>query len=160
MPSLSRWALQTMVQERSPSSSGNMGGIGDRSKDNSAEGGASSQALEATASTARASSGGKKKKQQQKFLRTLWQFSRPHTMIGTAIAIPTMGVFSAPPGEVKSCTILLSVGLIVVSNVLSTVWLVTCYDSSSSCVRCHSQVQGMENSLVLYLCYVSYVSNG
>ena len=120
MPSLSRWALQTMVQERSPPSSGDVGDIGDRSKDNSVGGGASSQALEATASTARASSGGKKK-QQQKFLRTLWQFSRPHTMIGTAIAIPTMGVFSAPPGEVKSCIILLSVGLIVVSNVLSTV---------------------------------------
>lgn len=31
-------------------------------------------------------------------LRTLWEFSRPHTMIGTAIAIPAVGVFAAPPG--------------------------------------------------------------
>lgn len=35
---------------------------------------------------------------RQSLLKTLWQFSRPHTMIGTAVAIPAMGAFAAPPG--------------------------------------------------------------
>lgn len=43
-------------------------------------------------------------KKRQNFLRTLWEFSRPHTMIGTALAIPAMGAFAAPPGmERVSC---------------------------------------------------------
>lgn len=35
---------------------------------------------------------------KRNILTTLWEFSRPHTMIGTAIAIPAVGVFAAPPG--------------------------------------------------------------
>lgn len=37
-------------------------------------------------------------RKRQNLLKTLWQFSRPHTMIGTAVAIPAMGAFAAPPG--------------------------------------------------------------
>lgn len=35
---------------------------------------------------------------KQSFLKTLWDFSRPHTMIGTAMAIPSIGLFAAPAG--------------------------------------------------------------
>ena len=35
---------------------------------------------------------------KRNIVTTLWEFSRPHTMIGTAIAIPAVGVFAAPPG--------------------------------------------------------------
>ena len=41
---------------------------------------------------------------KRNILTTLWEFSRPHTMIGTAIAIPAVGIFAAPPGgEYVSC---------------------------------------------------------
>ncbi|CAM9272393.1 unnamed protein product, partial [Phaeothamnion confervicola] len=35
----------------------------------------------------------------QSFWRTLWQFSRPHTLIGSALCIPTIAAFAAPPGS-------------------------------------------------------------
>lgn len=37
--------------------------------------------------------------EKQSFIKTLWDFSRPHTMIGTAVAIPSIGLFAAPAGE-------------------------------------------------------------
>lgn len=43
-------------------------------------------------------------REKRNILTTLWEFSRPHTMIGTAIAIPAVGIFAAPPGgEYVSC---------------------------------------------------------
>lgn len=43
---------------------------------------------------------------KRNLLTTLWEFSRPHTMIGTAIAIPAVGVFAGPPGVSWSCRII------------------------------------------------------
>ena len=40
-------------------------------------------------------------------LLTLWRFSRPHTMIGSALAIPALALYAAPAGTAALSTPLL-----------------------------------------------------
>ncbi|KAL1530712.1 hypothetical protein AB1Y20_001611 [Prymnesium parvum] len=55
---------------------------------------------------------------------TLWQFSRPHTMIGSALAIPALALYAAPAGGALSSPLLLSVLYAVPPALLMNVYIV------------------------------------
>eukprot|EP00903_Cladosiphon_okamuranus_P014212 g13204.t1 len=62
-------------------------------------------------------------KRKQGLLKTLWDFSRPHTMIGTAVAIPAIGVFAGPPGVPPGRRFFLSMVWAMVPSLLINVYI-------------------------------------
>ncbi|CAM9895240.1 unnamed protein product [Pylaiella littoralis] len=68
-------------------------------------------------------SDGAPKKQDQSFLKTLWEFSRPHTMIGTAISIPAVGVFAGPAGVLPGRRFCLAMLWAMVPSLLINVYI-------------------------------------
>ncbi|CBJ48519.1 tocopherol phytyltransferase [Ectocarpus siliculosus] len=62
-------------------------------------------------------------KTKQSLLKTLWEFSRPHTMIGTAVAIPAIGVFAGPPGVLPGRRFFLSMLWAMVPSLLINVYI-------------------------------------
>ncbi|CAM9473443.1 unnamed protein product, partial [Ectocarpus fasciculatus] len=62
-------------------------------------------------------------KKKQSLLKTLWEFSRPHTMIGTAVAIPAIGVFAGPPGVLPGRRFFLSMLWAMVPSLFINVYI-------------------------------------
>eukprot|EP00752_Nemacystus_decipiens_P005060 g4594.t1 len=74
----------------------------------------------------RSSSGGGStvaSKGKQNIFKTLWEFSRPHTMIGTAVAIPAIGVFAGPPGIFPGRRFFLAMVWALVPSLLINVYI-------------------------------------
>ncbi|CAM9903428.1 unnamed protein product, partial [Ectocarpus sp. 4 AP-2014] len=67
--------------------------------------------------------GGSVSKKKQSLFKTLWEFSRPHTMIGTAVAIPAIGMFAGPPGVLPGRRFFLSMLWAMVPSLLINVYI-------------------------------------